>query len=379
MIDFGLSEDQEALQRAAREFLAAECPPALVRANAANGDGIPRGLYRKMAELGWMGLVVPEKLGGLGLSTVDLALVLEELGRAVAPGPFLPTQLVIAALLEAGTDAQRAAWLPRFLAGDAFGTLAFVEGDQPLDPAGIRARARRTRDGWTLSGTKLFVQDAPGADVLLVAARTKAGTGEAGVSLFLVERRTKGVRVKAQDGFDLSRRTGEVTLKNAVVPRTALVGPDGRGWPVLARLIDLACIGIAADSLGGAWKTIEMAVEYAKVREQFGRKIGSFQAVKHMAAEMVADVEPARSLVWYAAWAHDARPRGEAARAAAMAKAALGDIYSRTARRAVEIHGGIGFTWEFDLHLWFKRAHVNEVTYGDPGTHRERVATLDGY
>jgi alkylation response protein AidB-like acyl-CoA dehydrogenase len=254
-----------------------------------------------------------------------------------------------------------------------------VEGDQPLDPGGIRATAKRTRDGWSLSGTKLFVQDAPGADVLLVAARTKAGRGEAGVSLFLVERRAKGVRVKAQDGFDLSRRTGEVVLKNAAVPKAALVGREGRGWPVLARLIDLACVGIAADSLGGAWKTIEMAVEYAKVREQFGRKIGSFQAIKHMAAEMVADVEPSRSLVWYAAYAHDARPAGEASRAAAMAKAALGDIYSRTARRAVEIHGGIGFTWEFDLHLWFKRAHVNEVVYGDPVAHRERVATLDGY
>ena len=254
MIDFGLSEDQEALQRAAREFLAAECPPALVRANAADGDGIPRGLYKKMAELGWMGLVVPEAMGGLGLSTMDLALVLEELGRAITPGPFLPTQLVIAALLEAGTEAQRATWFPPFLAADAFGTLAFAEGDQALEPAGITATAKRTRDGFVLSGTKLFVQDAPGADVFLVAARTKAGTTEAGVSLFLVDRRTKGVRVKPQEGFDLSRRTGEVVLKNALVPKTALVGSEGQGWPVLARLLDLACIGVAADSLGGAWK-----------------------------------------------------------------------------------------------------------------------------
>jgi len=379
MIDFGLSEDQEALQRAAREFLAAECPPALVRENAADGDGIPRGLYRKMAELGWIGLVVPGAMGGLGLSTIDLALVLEEIGRAVVPGPFLPTQLVIAALLEAGTKEQRAAWFPRFLAADAFGTLAFVEGDQALEPAGIHATAKRTRDGWLLSGTKLFVQDAPGADVFLVAARTKAGTGEGGVSLFLVDRRAKGVRVKPQDGFDLSRRTGEVQLKNAVVPKAALVGREGQGWPVLARLLDLACIGVAADSLGGAWKAIEMAVEYAKMREQFGRKIGSFQALKHIAAEMVADVEPSRSLVWYAAYAYDSRPVAEASRAAAMAKAALGDIYSRTTRRAVEIHGGIGFTWEYDLHLWFKRAHVNEVSYGDPVLHRERIATLEGY
>ena len=379
MIDFGLSEDQEALQRAAREFLAAECPPALVRDNAADGDGIPRALYKKMAELGWMGLVVPESLGGLGLSTVDLALVLEELGRAVAPGPFLPTQLVIAALLAAGSVGQQAAWLPRFLAADAFGTLALVEGEGGLAPAAIRTVAKKTKDGWTLSGTKLFVQDAPGADVFLVPARTKPGSGERGVSLFLVERGTKGLRTKPQEGFDLSRRTGVVHLKNAVVPKTALVGRDGEGWPLLARLVDLACIGIAADSLGGAWKAIELAVEYAKMREQFGRKIGSFQAVKHMAAEMVADVEPSRSLVWYAAYAHDALPPAEASRAAAMAKAALGDVYSRTVRRAVEMHGGIGFTWEYDLHLWFKRAHVNEVTYGDPVFHRERVATIDGY
>ncbi|MGH7895982.1 MAG: acyl-CoA dehydrogenase family protein [Candidatus Binatia bacterium] len=379
MIDFGLSEDQAALQRAAREFLAAECPPALVRDNANNGDGIPRGLYKKMAELGWMGLIVPEKMGGLGLSTLDLALVLEEIGRAVTPGPFLPTQLVIVALLEAAAASVRATWITRFLAADAFGTLAFVEGDQALEPAGIQATAKKTKAGYVLNGTKLFVQDAPGADVILVAARTNAGAKEAGISLFLVERGTKGLRVRPQDGFDLTRRIGEVQLKNAVVPKSALIGAEGKGWPVLARLFDLACIGFAADSLGGAWKTIEMAVDYAKVREQFGRKIGSFQALKHLAAEMVADVEPSRSLVWYAAYAYDARPAKESTRAAAMAKAALGDIYSRTARRAVEMHGGIGFTWEFDLHLWFKRAHVNEVAYGDPGFHRERVAELDGY
>jgi alkylation response protein AidB-like acyl-CoA dehydrogenase len=379
MIDFGLTEDQEALQRAAREFLVAECPPALVRDNAKDGDGIPRSLYKKMAELGWMGLVVPEKMGGLGLATVDLALVLEEIGRAVVPGPFLPTQLVIAALLRGGTPAQRATWLPRFLSGDAFGSVAFVEGDQSLAPAGIRATAKRTKDGYVLDATKLFVQDAPGADVFLVAARTKPGVREAGISLFLVERGMRGLRVKPQHGFDLTRRIGEVQLRRALVPKSALVGAEGKGWPLLARVFDLACIGLAADSLGGAWRAIEMAVEYSKMREQFGRKIGSFQALKHIAAEMVADVEPSRSLVWYAAYAFDARPARESARAAAMAKAALGDVYSRTARRAVEMHGGIGFTWEYDLQLWFKRAHVNEVAYGDPVFHRERVATLDGY
>lgn len=378
MIDFGLSDDQEALQRSAREFLARECPTALVRDTAKSDDGVPRDLYRKMAELGWMGLIIPEKDGGLGLGVLELALVLEELGRVAAPGPFLATQIVIAALLRAGTAAQRAEWLPRFLSGDAFATLAHLEEGDRHDPEGIQAKAKKTREGYTLSGTKLFVPEAEGADVVLVAARTKAGNGPGGVSLFLVERGTTGVRVKRQQHVDLTRRFGEVVLKDPVVPRTALVGPEGQGWPVLARLLDLAAVGIAADSLGGAQRATQMAVEYSKVREQFGRKIGSLQAMKHIAAEMVADVEPTRSLVWYAAYAYDHRPR-DAARAAAMAKASLGDVYSRTARRSVEMHGGIGFTWEFDLQLWFKRAHVNEVAFGDPAFHRERVAQLDGY
>jgi len=378
MIDFGLSEDQEALQRAAREFLAAECPPALVRQNAKSADGVPRPLYARMAENGWMGLVVPEKDGGLGLGTLDLALVLEELGRVAAPGPFLSTQLVIAALLRAGSTAQRRAWLPRFLSGEAFATLAYLEEADRHDAGGIGVRARRARDVYRLSGTKLFVPDAPGADVLLVAARTGSGTGAKGVSLFLVERAAAGVRIRPQETIDLTRRVAEVELRDVEVPRAALVGREAEGWPVLARVLDVAAVGIAADSLGGAEKALDMAVEYAKVREQFGRKIGSFQAVKHMAAEMVADVEPSRSLVWYAAYALDARPR-EATRAAAIAKARLGDVYSRTTRRAVEMHGGIGFTWEHDLHLWFKRARWNEVAYGAPAYHRERLADIDGF
>jgi alkylation response protein AidB-like acyl-CoA dehydrogenase len=378
MIDFGLSEDQEALQRSARDFLARECPPALVRETAKSDDGVPRDLYRRMAELGWMGLIVPEKEGGLGLGALDLILVLEELGRAATPGPFLATQLVVAGLLRGGTAAQRTAWLPRIIGSDAMATLAHLEDSDRHEPAGIQAKARKTRDGYVLSGTKLFVPEAEAADVFLVAARTRPGTSEAGVSLFLVERGARGVRVKPQRHVDLTRRFGELVLKDVAVRKAALVGVEGQGWPLLARLLDLAAIGIAADSLGGAQRAIEMAVEYSKVREQFGRKIGSFQAIKHIAAEMVADVEPARSLVWYAAYAWDQRPR-EAARAAAMAKASLGDVYSRTARRSVEMHGGIGFTWEFDLQLWYKRAHTNEVVFGDPAFHRERVAQLDGF
>jgi alkylation response protein AidB-like acyl-CoA dehydrogenase len=374
MMDFGLSDDQEALQRAAREFLVRECPPALVRETAKTADGVPRALYAKMAELGWMGLVAPETDGGLGLGTLELALVCEELGRAAAPGPFLGTQLVIAALLRAGSKAQRRRWLPALLAGERFGALAYLEESDRHDADGIALAARRTRDGWQLDGTKLFVVGLPGADVLVVAARS----GRHGISLFLVETASSGVRVRPAETIDVTRRVGEVRLRDVVLERDALLGKEGAAWPVLARLLDLGAIEIAADSLGGAERTLEMAVEYSKVRQQFGRPIGSFQALKHMAAEMVADVEPARSLVWFAAYAFDERPR-EAARAAAIAKARLGDVSSRTVNRSVQMHGGIGFTWEHDLQLWFKRAAWNEIAFGDPTFHRERLAGLDAY
>ena len=374
MIDFGLSEDQEALARAAREFLARECPPALVRETARTPDGVPRGLHAKMAELGWMGLIVPEADGGLGLGTLELALVCEELGRVAAPGPFLPTQLVTAALVAAGTKAQRREWLPRLVSGERFAALAYLEESDRHDEEGITLRARRARGGYRLDGTKLFVVGAPGADLYLLAART----GAKSISLFLVDANAPGVRVRPEETIDLTRRVGELRLKDVAADRATLVGRDGAGWPILARLLDLGAILIAADSLGGAARTLEMAVEYSRVRQQFGRPIGSFQALKHMAAEMVADVEPARSLVWYAAYAFDHRRR-EASRAAAIAKARLGDVYSATANRSVQMHGGIGFTWEHDLHLWFKRARWNDVAFGGPTYHRERLAVLDGY
>jgi alkylation response protein AidB-like acyl-CoA dehydrogenase len=195
------------------------------------------------------------------------------------------------------------------------------------------------------------------------------------VTLFLVPRDTPGVSVRPLQSIDLTRRPMEVELDDVELPASAVLGRAGAGWKTLARVYDGAAVALAADSLGGAERALELAVDYAKVREQFGRPIGSFQAVKHMAAEMVSEIEPARSLVWYAAYAYDALPR-EAPRAAAMAKACLSDVYARTANRAVQIHGGIGFTWEHDLHFWFKRAKWNELAFGDATYHRERIAQL---
>ncbi len=375
-MDFGLSEEQELLQQSARDFLARECPPAFVRQVAQDGDGFSRTLHTKMAEMGWTGLIVPERFGGLGLRMLDLAVLAEEMGRAVVPGPFFSSSVLAAlAVMSAGTPAQKREWLPRIATGESLGTLALLEASDRLDAAGITARAVASRAGYRLSGTKMFVTDAHLADFIVGAFRIGRGSGESGVALFLIPRGAAGLSITALESIDQTRRPCEVVLRDVEVPKTALMTDASKGWKVINRLLDAAAVALAADGLGGAQRALEMSVEYAKVREQFGRAIGSFQAVKHILAEMVSEIEPARSLVWYAAYTFDQQP-SDAARAASMAKARLNDVYSRTTNRAVQIHGGIGFTWEHDLHLWFKRAKWNEVAFGDAAFHRERIARL---
>jgi alkylation response protein AidB-like acyl-CoA dehydrogenase len=373
-MDFGLSEEQELLQRSARELLERECTAAFVRTVTAGEDGYPRGLYRQMAELGWNGLIVPESYGGLGLGFLDLALLAEEMGRAALPGPFFSSNLLATiALLNGANTAQKRQWLARLVAGEAVGTVAFLEESDRLDAKGIEARAKKSRAGYRLSGLKMFVTDAHVADFLVAAFRT--GSKEEDISLFLVPKETPGLTVRPLQNVDLTRRSTEVEFRDVDLPSSALMGGENKGWKTMGRLLDAAAIALAADGLGGAERTLRMAVEYSKVREQFGRVIGSFQAVKHMAAEIVSEIEPARSLVWYAAYAFDALPR-DASRAASMAKARLSDVYSRASNRAVQIHGGIGFTWEHDIHFWFKRAKWNEFSFGDATYHRERLARL---
>jgi len=377
-MDFGLSEEQELLQQSARDFLARECPTSFVREMARSDDGFSRALHEKMAGMGWTGLIIPEKFGGLGLQMLDLAVLAEELGRAVAPGPFFSSSVLAAlSLMHSGGNALKKEWLPRIAAGQVIGTLAFTEANDRLDAEGITAQCMKTRSGYRLNGTKMFVTDAHVADFLVAAFRAR-GAREPGICLFVLPRDTPGVSVQPLHSIDQTRRPCEVAFRNVDVPARALLADERTGWKVLKKVIDGACIVLAADCLGGAQRALEMAVEYSKVREQFGRPIGSFQAVKHIAAEMVSEIEPARSLVWHAAYAYDQEPR-TAARAAAMAKARLSDVYCRTTNRAVQIHGGIGFTWEHDMHLWFKRAKWNETAFGDATLHRERLAQLAGF
>jgi len=377
-MDFGLSEEQEQLQQSARDFLARECPTALVRELARSEDGFARGFHQKLAGMGWTGLIIPDAFGGVGLSMLDLAVLSEEMGRAVMPGPFFASSgLAALALINGGASALKKEWLPRLVSGEAIGALAFLEESDRLDCEGVVARASKTRTGYRLNGVKMFVLDAHVADFLIVAARSRAH-GENGICLFLVPRDTPGVTVAPLPNVDQTRRPCEVVLRNVDVPASARVADETKGWKTLSRVIDAACVLLAADSLGGAQRALEMAVEYAKAREQFGKPIGSFQAVKHLCAEMVSEIEPSRSLLWYAAYAYDHETRN-AARAASMAKARLSDVYARTTNRAVQIHGGIGFTWEHDMHLWFKRAKWNEAAFGNATYHRERLANLAGF
>jgi alkylation response protein AidB-like acyl-CoA dehydrogenase len=369
-MDFGLSDEQLQLKTSARELLAAECPTGALRGAMASEGGTLAPLYAEIAKLGWTGLIVPERFGGAGLGMLDMAVLLEEQGYAAMPGPFLfSAALATFALVHGGNDQLKEKWLRALGEGAATGTVAIAEMGGGLAAADISASARADGGAVRLSGAKLFVPYANLADVIIVAART--GSGDE-VALFAVETGAPGVRVTMLKNLDLTRRFATVEFDGA--PAAALGGGAG----LYARLLDAGAVAIAADSLGGAERALDMAVEYSKVREQFGKPIGSFQALKHAAAEIVADLEPARSLVWYAAYAQDSAA-ADASRAASMAKARLCEIFSRTTDRAVLMHGGIGFTWEHDIHLWFKRARTNESYLGAPPYHRERVARLGGY
>jgi alkylation response protein AidB-like acyl-CoA dehydrogenase len=375
-MDFGFSEEQEMLRSSARDFLAKEAPMTYVRKMMEDDRGYTDELWRKMAGLGWMGLVLPEEFGGSGLDFVDMVVVLEEMGRAVLPGPFFSTVILAGiAIAEGGSAKQKAAYLPKIADGSLKATLAQLEPSARWDADGIELTAKTEGGGYTLDGTKLFVPDANVADLFVVAGRAPGSKGAEGVSLFLVDAKTAGVSVTMLKTMDQTRKLGEVTLKGVKVGSDALLGTAGGGWKLLERVAHRGKVGLAAEMCGGAQKVLEMSVEYAKVREQFGKPIGSFQAIQHKCANMLVEVESSKSITYYAAWAV-ANDVAEAPLAAAMAKAYTSDAYRHTAGEGIQIHGGIGFTWEHDMHIFFKRAKSSEVTYGDATWNREIVARL---
>ena len=375
-MNFGFNEEQELLRNTARKFFENECGSDTVRRLMETPEGISAELWKKLAEQGWLGLIYPEQYDGTGLGLVDLVVLMEEMGRAVAPGPYFSTVLLGGlAILEAGGDAQKKEWLPRIAAGDKRVALAWMEPSAQLGPAGVTLTAVKRGETFTLSGTKLFVHDAHTADALVVAARTRPGAGADGVSLFLLPKGTKGLEVTLLPTMDQTRKLCEVACSDVTVGADALLGAAGAGWVPLSRVLDRATVALCAEMCGGAQKVLDMTVEYAKIRQAFGRPIGSYQGVKHRAADMLVDVENSKSITYYAAWALDENSP-EAPLAVSMAKAYVSDAYRRVAAGGIQLHGGIGFTWEHDLHLYFKRAKGSEFTFGDATHHRERVAQL---
>jgi alkylation response protein AidB-like acyl-CoA dehydrogenase len=376
-MDIGFTEEQELLRASARRFLENECPSAFVRQRMAEPAAMTEDFWRRLAEQGWFGILYPDEFGGSGLGLVDMTVLMEEMGRAVMPGPFFSTVLLGgAAILEAGSPSQRQEWLPRIAAGEAKVSLAWTEPNARWDAAGIVATGRESTGGFVLSGTKLFVPDAHLSDALVVAVRTRDGsTMEDGVSLFLVPKDAASLAVRQLPTIDETRKLCEVKLDNVSLPVAALLGDKHGGWPALAWVRDRATVALCAEMCGGAQQVLDMTTAYAKIRVAFGKPIGSYQGVKHRAADMLVDVENAKSLTYYAAWALD-EGLAEAPLAVSMAKACASDAYRKVASAGIQLHGGIGFTWEHDLQLYFKRAKASEVAFGDATWHRERVARL---
>lgn len=372
-MDLGLTEEQEMLRKMARDFLTNECPKSLVRAMEEDERGYSPELWRKTAELGWPGLAFPEAYGGMGGSFLDLCVLLEEMGRALLPGPFFSTVVLGGLpLLAAGTEAQKKEFLPRLSRGELVMTMALTEPSGTWDASGVKARAARSDGGFTITGAKLFVPNAHVADVLLVVARTEPRSrGENGLTLFLVDGKSPGIRC-TQLKTIASDKQSEVVFNKVAVPDARVLGPVSGGWPIVAQALEKAAAAQCALMVGGAQQVLEMTVDYAKTRVQFGRPIGTFQAIQHKCANMVTDVDGARFVAYQAAWRlSEGLP---ATTEVSIAKAWVSDAYRRACAEGHQIHGGIGFTKDHDMQLFFRRAKAGELAFGDGDFHREVVA-----
>ena len=370
-MEFGFTEEQDELRSAVRRFLADKSPSSEVRRLMETEEGYDKAVWAQMAnQLGLQALAIPEGFGGAGFSYVELGIVLEEMGAALLCAPYFSTVALAAnALLVSGDDAAKREYLPGIAAGETIATLALTEDNGRWDLEGITLAAERAADGWVLSGHKMFVIDGCVAGLVLVAARTAGG-----VSLFAVAADAPGLTRTGLSTMDQTRK--QARLEFAGTP-ARLIGEDGAAGAVLTKTLDLAAVALAAEQVGGAQRVLDMSVEYAKSRIQFGRPIGSFQAIKHKCADMLLEVESAKSAAYYAAWAA-AEDSDELPVVASLAKAYCSEAYFHAAAENIQIHGGIGFTWEHDAHLYFKRAKSSELIFGDPAYHRELLAQRIG-
>jgi alkylation response protein AidB-like acyl-CoA dehydrogenase len=359
---FDLNDEQQAIRSTAKDFLASRYKSERVRELAESERGFEESDWKEMVELGWAGLALPEEWGGQGLGMVDLAVVMEEMGYALAPSPLLSNTVVGLALSTCASDQQKERYLRPLAEGEARGTPALYDEGTPATVGQFAMEAGTDGDEVVLDGTKVLVMDAEASDFFLVA--TSDGRRH------IVDRDADGVSVTREPGIDLTRRLHSVSFDSVRVPAADTMPAEGGDYkPVF----DRACVALSAELTGVAQRALEMAVEYAKDRQQFGRPIGSYQAVSHRCAQMLLETENARSVTYYAAWVADAEPE-TLPLAASMAKAYASDAGWRVAGSSIQVHGGIGFTWEHDLHFWLKRAKADGAMFGDANWHRERVA-----
>jgi alkylation response protein AidB-like acyl-CoA dehydrogenase len=367
-MNFSFSEDQVLLRNSVRAALDEQCTAARVRALMDDPRGYDESLWSEMAKLGWLGLPFPEEQGGAGLGLVELCLVLEEMGRAAYPGPYFASVVLGGlGLMLGGSAAQKERWLPAIASGQSRASAALLEDGLDWDPAATAATATRSGDGWRLTGIKRFVPWAHVADVVLVPARSPEG-----LSLFLVDPKSAGITLSPMVGIDLTNRWSEMRLDKVAVGPDAILGEPGSAEALLDSLLRRAAVMSSAEMLGAARRCLDMSVEYVKVREQFGQPVGSFQAIRHRCAEMLLEVENAHAAVYYAAWALTAGAE-DAAVAASICKAYVSEAARKVCGDAIQVHGGIGFTWEYDLHLYMKRAKALEPLFGDAQFHRELI------
>jgi len=370
-MNFAFSEEQEELRRAVRRFLEDKSPMTEVRRLMETEDGYDPAVWEQMAnQLGLQAITIPEEYGGAGFGYVELIVVLEEMGAALLGAPYFSTVgLAANCLLSSGDESAKKDYLPGIAAGETIATLALTEDSGRWDLDGIAMQATKAGEGWSLEGHKMFVIDGHSAQLILVGARTGAG-----VSLFAVDGGASGLTRTSLATMDQTRK--QARLEFASTP-ARLIGDEGAAEAVLTRTLDLAAVALAAEQVGGAQRCLDMSVDYAKTRIQFGRPIGSFQAIKHKCADMLLEVESAKSAAYYAGWAA-AEDSEELPVVASLAKSYCSEAYFHAAAENIQIHGGIGFTWEHDAHLYFKRAKSSELLLGDPTYHRELLAQRIG-
>jgi alkylation response protein AidB-like acyl-CoA dehydrogenase len=376
-MEFGFTAEQEALRSSAREFLEERSTTAVFRTVMASRSGFDENLWKQMAELGWMATAIAEEDGGLGLSLIELAILAEEMGRAILPAPFYSSIGLAAPLVAAAAEgARRKELLGGLASGELRATVALCEREGRWDASGVRAKAARTAAGYALSGSKVFVPDAHVAHEILVVARTaRSKDPREGLSLFAVPASDRKMRVRQLETVDATRRLCSVKLGGVEVSADRLLGPEGGAWPLVERSLDRAAVALSAEATGVATKVMELARDYAMERQQFGKAIGSFQAISHRIADMLVLTENARSTTFYAAWAlEEGAP--DATLATATAKVAASEAARIVAQDGIQVHGGIGFTWEHDMHLYLRRAKWCEMFLGSPDVWRERIASL---